>query len=133
MERLEKRKRFAVNRPQGPAFKRQRFDPFGYGSRQGGNTGRQYQENKDKRKPFSSLMDEGRPRRKTMITIAPRVFTTMLALVTEYIRREIGLYTCPYLAWVSESTGKVRTSSILVYSSHRSKTHDDFGDSVCSK
>ena len=65
VERLEKRKRFAVNKPQGPPPKRQRFDQprgrfnqSGYG-RQGGNTGRQYQDNKDRREPFRPSWKRG--------------------------------------------------------------------------
>ena len=59
VERLERRKRFASNRPQGPSAKKPRFDQpsrgkyqSGYGSRQGGNNNRQFQDNRDKREPF---------------------------------------------------------------------------------
>ena len=59
VERLERRKRFASNRPQGPDSKKPRFDQSsrgryqsGYGSRQGGNNNRQFQENRNKKEPF---------------------------------------------------------------------------------
>ena len=59
VERLERRKRFASNRPQGPPAKKPRFDQpsrgkyqSGYGSRQGGNNNHQFQDNRDKREPF---------------------------------------------------------------------------------
>ena len=51
-----------------------------------------------------------------MITIAPRVFTTMLALVTEYIRREKDLYTFPYL---NDFLAKDKEKSFLVYKSKK--------------
>ena len=67
VERLEKRKRFASNKPQGPAPKKQRFDQpsrgrynqSGYGSRQGGGQNRQYQGRRDNREPFCPSWKKG--------------------------------------------------------------------------
>ena len=67
VERLEKRKRFASNRPQGPAPKKPRFDQpsrgrynqSGYGSRQSGGGNRQYQDGKDRREPFRPSWKKG--------------------------------------------------------------------------
>ena len=48
------------------------------------------------------------------ITTAPRVFTKMLAPVAEHIRREIGLYTSPYL---DDFLAKDKERSFLAYKS----------------
>ena len=90
------------------------------------------------------------------ITTAPRVFTKMLAPVAEYVRREIGLYTSPYLddflakdkeksflvlqiqgngsvyagRGSQNQLGEVGTSSVPGHSPHRPKTYDGFRNSV---
>ena len=67
VERLEKRKRFASDKPQGPAPKKQNFDQSsrgrfnqsGYGSRQGGGQNRQFQGRRDNREPFRPSWKKG--------------------------------------------------------------------------